>query len=188
MPIKRVKRALPFRFPSLHVTRSSMPINANLLKGAFFSLMYGADKIPDSWFEKVPGGYYREKKRVENERNKQRRRARHYSDVVHGRDDDDGYLSDDYEARKGRNRHQSDFDDDDDEYHGKDRSRRNRGKSVGASRGNLDGSRSEDPPLRPYNPAEYGPVGVGEREEYYNGRHQGTGGDGTRYVPVSWLT
>lgn len=38
-------------------------------------VMYGADKIPDSWFDKVPGGYYK-KQQIEKEAERQRAASR----------------------------------------------------------------------------------------------------------------
>lgn len=42
-------------------------------------IMYGADKIPDSWFEKVPGGFYKEKERnrQQHEKDEKRRSQSH---------------------------------------------------------------------------------------------------------------
>lgn len=71
-------------------------------------IMYGADKIPDSWFEKVPGGYFKEKeqerrdhnKDVEREKRRNKReksRRRRHSDEYEDhrpRYDEDPYDSD----------------------------------------------------------------------------------------------
>lgn len=37
-------------------------------------IMYGADKIPDSWFDKVPGGFYKQKERERQQHEKDERR------------------------------------------------------------------------------------------------------------------
>jgi hypothetical protein len=37
-------------------------------------VMYGADKIPDSWFEKVPGGFYKQKERERQQHDKDEKR------------------------------------------------------------------------------------------------------------------
>lgn len=50
------------------------------------SIMYGADKIPDKWFEKVPGGFYKEKEqrderdRKEKQSQEKEKRSRRNSD------------------------------------------------------------------------------------------------------------
>lgn len=177
-----------------------MPINTALLKGLAYSVMYGADKIPDKWFEKVPGGYFREKEKHAKEKQKKRqdRRARRYSDADDYDDDDDNgyhsddyrsddYKPDDYSARRGRLDDHARND-----YSEKDNRGRTRGKSMGAARG-FDGSRYEEAPLqqpgarqRPYNPADYAPEVIDERQEYYTGRPDIRGGDGTRYAAVSY--
>ena len=150
--------------------------------------MYGVDKVPDSWFDKVPGGYYRtkakdDKARLDEDKDKRQRRHRRRSEA--SRDyDDDPYFSDEVDDRRGRHRSSKNYDDD--EYGGRGHHRRSRGKSLGAERG-YDGTRWEEPSSgkvygqpKPYNPADYAPHGVVEQEEYYNGRAQGT--DGTRYA------
>lgn len=160
-----------------------------MLRGLFNSLMYGADKIPDSWFEKVPGGYYRTKERADDERRRQHRRAQHYSDLAHGYEDD-GYRSeeDDYGNRRGKpgSYHEEDYDSEVEKKNQRGKSRR---KSVGGDRGDLDGSRSEDPPLagaygqpRPYNPAEY--ATARPQDDFYNSRPHNEGGNNSRYVAV----
>lgn len=162
-----------------------MPYSTFMLRGLFNSLMYGADKIPDSWFEKVPGGYYKEKKEnADRERRRQGRRAQHYSDIAHG-GEDDGWRSDDGGDRRGRYQ-EGDYDSEAEEQN---RRGKKRGKSVGASRGDLDGSAHEDPPFagaygqtRPYNPAEYAPVRTGE--DPYNTRPHVDG----RYAAVSFFS
>ncbi|KAK6440951.1 hypothetical protein LTR95_002821 [Oleoguttula sp. CCFEE 5521] len=40
-------------------------------------VMYGADKIPDQWFDKVPGGFYKQKEEARRERERSRRRDGH---------------------------------------------------------------------------------------------------------------
>ena len=148
--------------------------------------MYGADKIPDSWFERVPGGFYREKEKGDREVKKRERRARRKHDKDRGYeddDDDDSYFSDSYDARRGRH---GDYDDHKDhkdhkdQRHG-DRSHRKhtRGKSMG-----YEGARYEEPAFggvymetRPYNPAEYAHAGV-------DGAPRRQRGDGARYAAV----
>ena len=175
--------------PITHFTTlATMPVNPYLLKGLFNSIMYGVDKVPDSWFDKIPGGYYRtkaekDKSRLDEEKDKRQRRHRRRSEA--SRDHDDGpYFSDEIDDRRGKHRSSKDYDDD--EYSGRGHHGRSRRKSLGAERG-YDGTRWEEPPSgnvyaqpKPYHPAEYAPPGVIEQEEYYNGRAQGT--DGTRYA------
>ena len=62
-------------------------------------IMYGADKIPDSWFEKVPGGFYKEKerKRQQHEKDEKRRSQSHRRDRSRRR-----RHSDEYEDRRRR--------------------------------------------------------------------------------------
>ncbi|GAB7359969.1 hypothetical protein MBLNU230_g7494t1 [Neophaeotheca triangularis] len=40
----------------------------------FISVMYGVDKVPDKWFDKVPGGYFKEKEKEGEEKEKTKRR------------------------------------------------------------------------------------------------------------------
>ena len=95
-------------------------------------IMYGADKIPDSWFEKVPGGFYKqkerdrqqhekdEKRRGQSNRRDRSRRRRHsdeYEDRRRRYDEDTdrgdrpGYVT---ERRRRHERSRSSYDGDDD--------------------------------------------------------------------------
>lgn len=170
-----------------------MPINPTGLKALCWSLSYGADKIPDSWFEKVPGGYYKAKEDRERKDDKResKGKSRRHSDDRRSRyasrsPSADGHHSEDYDNRGGRNRRMS-YDAYDD--YASNRGGRARRRSMGGERGGLDGSNSKRPsfggPYKPYNPAEYGPVGNSEREEYYTGRPQQTAGNSAPYGPVS---
>lgn len=60
-------------------------------------IMYGADKIPDSWFEKVPGGFYKEKERKQHEKDEKRRSQSHKRDRSRRR-----RHSDEHEDRRRR--------------------------------------------------------------------------------------
>ncbi|KAM3415738.1 hypothetical protein BST61_g9250 [Cercospora zeina] len=76
-------------------------------------VLWGADKVPDEWFEKIPGGFYKPKASkadAEDELEKQedsarmkKRRSRRYSDDEYeddSRDDrDSGYRSDGHRSR-----------------------------------------------------------------------------------------
>ena len=92
------------------------------------SVMYGADKIPDSWFEKVPGGFYKSSQKA-NQKNqdsqkidggeggkKQRRYSHHHDDRRRARRDryEDEYRSDDNRRndRRGRSSYDGSYDDD----------------------------------------------------------------------------
>jgi len=86
-----------------------MPVNSTALRALFWSVLYGVDKVPDSWFHAVPGGYYRppDAKKKKKEQKELKSRRRH---SVADRDDrDDG-------GRRSRHRHEEDDYDDDEEY------------------------------------------------------------------------
>lgn len=120
--------------------------------------MYGADKIPDSWFEKVPGGFYKKREIEKKEKGKLDRekhgsgsrpstsgsgsgrggggrdRRRSTGEATHrppfGDDDYDERGRDDGRRRRQQNR--SSYDGvDDDQYSGDDRHRR---RNHGSSR------------------------------------------------------
>lgn len=87
-------------------------------------IMYGADKVPDSWFDRVPGGYYKAKPLPEQIKKQANMKARQ-SQL---RKDGDGRHSDEYtrpsprdytpprsRARRDSHRRRS-FGDDDDDY------------------------------------------------------------------------
>ncbi|KAF2479382.1 hypothetical protein BDY17DRAFT_37430 [Neohortaea acidophila] len=117
-------------------------------------ILYGIDKIPDKWFDRVPGGYYRAKdgkiiakKDAPGEAKQQKRRGQ--TDYISSRPlreedaHDDGYRSD-----RGRHRYrrrsshnggddEDDCDDEDDYYHRRD-DRHARSKSQRARRGEED--------------------------------------------------
>jgi hypothetical protein len=91
-------------------------------------IMYGADKIPDSWFEKVPGGFYKqkererqqhendEKRRSQSSRRDKSRRRRHSDEYEDRRPhyDEDSYAEDRpgraTERRKRHERGRSSYD------------------------------------------------------------------------------
>lgn len=176
-----------------HIYSLGMPVNTALLKGLFNSVMYGADKIPDSWFHKVPGGYFRPPKDDDDKKKKKKHRSRRYSDADRGYDDedeeDDGYASDQHNDRRGRRNHVDEYDDD--HYKERGYGGRARGQSLGAARG-FDGAQYEPPPMgapysgtRAYNPTEFAPARAADRDDPYFGRQQDMGNDGTRFVAVS---
>lgn len=111
--------------PSLHVPPSLhfliMPVNTTGLRAIFWSVLYGVDKIPDTWFDKIP--YYQSEeakaaKKAQQEmkkKNRHRRRASaDASDRRHHRnhdgrrrsyEDDDPYgPDDDYRRDDSRRR------------------------------------------------------------------------------------
>nr|POE59056.1 hypothetical protein CFP56_24326 [Quercus suber] len=105
------------------------------------SVMYGADKIPDKWFDKVPGGFYKpQKEALKMERKKHSDNRRHHKSDRHHhgrrysagetsrgqRPKLEGYHSDG-ERRRHDHRARSSYDGgEDDEYSGDDRHRRRR--------------------------------------------------------------
>ncbi|KAM0724216.1 hypothetical protein Q7P37_000098 [Cladosporium fusiforme] len=96
-------------------------------------IMYGADKIPDKWFERVPGGYFKEKEQERRDhRNDEKRRSKR--EKSHCR-----RYSDEFEDRKARY--------DDDEYYEYDRHARptDRRRRHVRSRSSYDGSNDFDP-------------------------------------------
>ena len=93
------------------------------------SVMYGADKIPDSWFEKVPGGFYKEKDNPKSQNGKsgqnrnsgsgssgKRRNTNNYDNRRRYEDDDQGYRSEGGARRDRRSRSSYDRPADDDYY------------------------------------------------------------------------
>ncbi|KAL1304727.1 hypothetical protein AAFC00_003673 [Neodothiora populina] len=165
------------------------------MAGLFNSVMYGAEKIPDSWFHKIPGGYYRPKEDKDKDKKKKKKKksGRHShrrSEADRNYDDeDDYYVSDDYEGRHGGRNRLADYEDDgfEGDYHGG----RARGKSVDAAR-TFDEPRYRGPapagPSRrekPYDPADLASESAVERE-YYDSRPYDLRGDSTRLVsPVA---
>lgn len=154
---------------------------------AFKALSYGADKIPDEFFEKIPGGFFTpaEKKnskhsnsRAKSEQRAHRRRAQRDRTPPTDYSDYSGYDDTDYEK----------------EYREKQRRKRrtqslghspNRDRSLSRGRyrernRDLDGENEMDraergpefppPPseYKPYNPADYAPSAGGQ--EYYDRR------------------
>ncbi|GAB7332002.1 hypothetical protein MBLNU13_g03903t1 [Cladosporium sp. NU13] len=71
-------------------------------------IMYGADRIPDSWFEKVPGGFYKEKERnrKQHEIDEKRRSQSHRRDRSRRR-----RHSDEYEDRRRSHNEDADHED-----------------------------------------------------------------------------
>jgi len=122
-------------------------------------VMYGADKIPDTWFEKIPGGYYKAKEEREARERRDAKsrsngnggsrysgsgnsagRSRRYTadDTMRpARDNHDvGYRSETNRRRSDR-RERSSYDgpdEDDDYYSGDDRYRRRRHQGGGEPR------------------------------------------------------
>jgi len=112
-----------------------MPINTTGLRALCWSLLYGVDKIPDQWFEKVPGGYYKNTEGREQARPEQARQ----SQKKHGKDkrrphreyddDNDGYRSEGEQyARDQRGRRGHNYEDD---GYGDTRGGRDRARSMG---------------------------------------------------------
>ena len=95
-------------------------------------IMYGADKIPDSWFEKVPGGFYKEKERKQHEKDEKRRSQSHRRDRSRRR-----RHSDEHEDR--RRRYDEDADREDRAGYATDRRRRHE-----RSRSSYDGGADYD--------------------------------------------
>ncbi|EMC94697.1 hypothetical protein BAUCODRAFT_556850 [Baudoinia panamericana UAMH 10762] len=108
------------------------------------SIMWGADKIPDTWFEKVPGGYYKAKEEAEAKAKKaegkpassgsgggdEERSRRHSMGDTSRRPSridtrDEGYRSDGPRRRRQRDNQRDSYDGPDDDYYsGDDRHRR----------------------------------------------------------------
>lgn len=97
-------------------------------------IMYGADKIPDSWFDKVPGGFYKAKeqeRRQEKHEKDERRRSRRERSRRRRH-------SDEYEDRRQR------YDDDREEAERFSRAAERRSKHA-RSRSSYDGSNDYNP-------------------------------------------
>jgi hypothetical protein len=97
-------------------------------------IMYGADKIPDSWFDKVPGGFYKEKEkeRKQHEKDEKRRSQSHRRDRSRRR-----RHSDEHEDR--RRRHDEDADREDRQGYATERRKRHE-----RSRSSYDGGADYD--------------------------------------------
>ncbi|CAK1354070.1 unnamed protein product [Cercospora beticola] len=109
-------------------------------------VMWGADKVPDEWFEKIPGGYYKAKEKkadLEDELEKEekkssakmkKRRSRRYSDDEYeddrdSRDDrENGYRSDGHRSRRSDAKKPVDGADDFDEINNRPRRKRSRAR------------------------------------------------------------
>jgi len=92
-------------------------------------IMYGADKIPDSWFEKVPGGFYKEQDKKGKQPNKDDKRRDKHEKSRRRR------HSDEYEERRPR---RDDAYDSDRPVHAPERRRRD------ADRSSYDGGDNND--------------------------------------------
>ncbi|KAF2149496.1 hypothetical protein K461DRAFT_47300 [Myriangium duriaei CBS 260.36] len=104
-----------------------MPVNTTGLRALCWSILFGVDKIPDKWFEKIP--YYqseevREQKKKRSKKDGGGRRRRSSVDD-RDRSDDEQYRSR-HERRHGRRRSQDDYGSDDDYDDERDRRRRDR--------------------------------------------------------------
>lgn len=79
-------------------------------------IMYGADKIPDSWFDKVPGGFFKEKeqerrdhrseekRRSKRDKSRRRRHSDEYGDRRARHNDEEEYYEYDRYARPSETR------------------------------------------------------------------------------------
>ncbi|KAK4548135.1 hypothetical protein LTR36_010004 [Oleoguttula mirabilis] len=146
--------------------------------------MYGADKIPDSWFEKVPGGFYKKKeleKKNKDERDKYgsgrrpstngsgsgrtnggRDRRRSTGEATHRPSPEEDFYNerDRGDGRRRRPRDRNSYDGvEDDQHSGDDRHRR---RNHGSSRR----QRSVDDSERRYNDGHGGPP----RDDRYDDR------------------
>lgn len=95
-------------------------------------VMYGADKIPDKWFEKVPGGFYKEKE--EKRRRESRGRRDHVRDKSHGR----RHRSDDHDDRRRPS-------DDERDYAPRNGRHAERQRRTGKGASSVDGGPDYDP-------------------------------------------
>ncbi|KAK6442093.1 hypothetical protein LTR95_001680 [Oleoguttula sp. CCFEE 5521] len=130
-------------------------------------VMYGADKIPDQWFDKVPGGFYKQKEEERRERERSRRRDGHGRSGGGGRDhrrEEPRHrrYSDEYEDRSRK--HNTN-----DDGHGMRRSATNGQAPKRYSRGasSVDGGDDEgDPYFDGDRPKHVGRQHVGRQERY----------------------
>lgn len=82
-------------------------------------VMYGADKIPDTWFEKVPGNYYKSKQQPQNgqvepqQRDDRRRHSDEYDDRRRHSDEYEDRYHNGRDTRRDSHRARSSFDRDD---------------------------------------------------------------------------
>lgn len=120
------------------IQTSKMAIEKLILR----SVMYGADKIPDKWFDAVPGGYYKAKDKIEGKDSgdKHRKHDDRKDAGRRGRRDhhDDGYRSEG--GKRYERRARSSYDGNDDEDRRSGRGRRRETESD-AKRPNVEGRR-----------------------------------------------
>lgn len=115
-------------------------------------IMYGADKIPDSWFDKVPGGFYKAEKEAEK-RQSQRQQSQQHQGARASYPPSDTQMArhGSGRAKSRRRRHSDEYDDrrpryDEDPYagqrpgYGSDRRRRDERR-----RSSYDGGDDYDP-------------------------------------------
>ena len=111
------------------------------------SVMYGADKIPDKWFEKIPGGYYKAKEKEEEKKESIKEHLRGDERKSRRATYDDGYRSEGERRRHHDRRSRSSYDGVDEEKHRRDDDRKPRHEKSHRRRRSLDGgdrSRDED--------------------------------------------
>lgn len=122
---------------------------------ALSGILFGVDKIPDKWFEKIP--YYRsEEAKLEKKRSKKDRGRRRRSVDDHSRSDDERYSKRHERRRRSQGDYNSDDDEDEDNDHRrKDReySRRN-SESFRGQNGQGGENYTHTRPSRTYDPRE----------------------------------
>ncbi|KAF4549988.1 Hypothetical protein D9617_19g102930 [Elsinoe fawcettii] len=121
-----------------------MPVNTTGLRALCWSILYGVDKIPDTWFDKIP--YYqseeaKQAKKAAKRSNKEGRHRRRASD-------DDKYHEDDHARREGDNRRRRSFDDEDPYLNDDNHKHRHRRSQAG-----IDTRRRSDEDRRGYDGA-----------------------------------
>jgi len=87
----------------------TMPVNSTALRALFWSVLYGVDKVPDSWFHAIPGGYYRPPDAKQKKKEQKELKSRRRHSTADRADRDDG-------GRRSRHHRDEDDYDDDEEY------------------------------------------------------------------------
>lgn len=130
-----------------------MPVNTTGLRALCWSVLYGVDKIPDTWFDKIPYYQSEEAKKAKKhaKRGKKEAKRRRNASV------DDKYYEDDQRRRGSAPRRRRSLDDDEsysDDDHQKGSNRRRGTGDDGRRRYDSAASGNFAQP-RPYHAGEY---------------------------------
>ncbi|KAG8629456.1 hypothetical protein KVT40_003321 [Elsinoe batatas] len=86
-----------------------MPVNTTGLRALCWSILYGVDKIPDTWFDKIPYYQSEEAKQAKKSAKRSKKEGRHRRTASV----DDKYYEDHYARRSDDRRRRRSYDDED---------------------------------------------------------------------------